>query len=44
MRNVQISHHPLVVLERIAAGGVATAVTLLSVITVATLIYAWFIA
>jgi hypothetical protein len=44
MRTMQDSHHAFDVLERIAAGGIATTVALLSVITAATLIYVWFIA
>jgi hypothetical protein len=38
------SRHILDVAERIAEGGVALAVALLCVITLATLVYAWFIA
>ena len=38
------SRHSFFVIERIAEGGVAVAVALICVITLATLVYAWFIA
>jgi hypothetical protein len=45
MRNAAApaSHHAFDVLERIAAGGFATAVTLLAAITAATLLYVWLV-
>jgi hypothetical protein len=44
MHTLHVSRHALNIIEGVAAGGLAAAVTLLSVITAATLIYAWFIA
>jgi len=44
MPGVHVSRRAVDILDRIAAGGLATAVTLLSVITIATLVYVWVIA
>ncbi len=44
MSDAHSSKHALVVTQRFVAGGFATVVVVVSVITVATLIYAWFLA
>ena len=42
--SLHLSRHAIDILEGIAAGGLAAAVTLLALISGATLVYAWFIA
>ena len=44
MASLHLSQHAIDIMEKIAMGGLATAVTLLALITGATLIYTWFIA
>jgi hypothetical protein len=44
MPSLHVSRHNVDVIKWIAEGGLVTAVALLSAITAATLIYAWFIA
>ncbi len=44
MSHLHVSRHQIQVLEWIAEGGFAAVVVALSAITLATLIYAWFVA
>ena len=44
MSNLHVSRHQVQMLEWIAEGGFAIAVAALALITLATLVYAWFIA
>jgi len=43
MSSLHLSRNAIGLVETVAAGGLATAVTLIAAITAATLIYAWFI-
>ena len=44
MADVHAPRHGVVVTQRFLEGGLAITVTIISVITIATLVYAWFLA
>jgi hypothetical protein len=43
MHTLHVSRRAVDIVEAVAAGGLATAVTLLSLITAATLLYVWIV-